>query len=233
MSSEDLFERPVFIVGLPRSGTSLVTGMLQRCGLWLGRTMPGDAFNPKGYFENAALREGIVKPILRRFGVDPLGVHALPPPDAALAVPALKAMVRDALRQQDYEGTSRWGYKGNKLALIWQLWDTHFPRADWIIVQRSTADVIASCMNTPFMAQHSSDPMFWRDFVAKRAARLDELCASHVIKHEIDAGSLIAGDLNNMQRLVESLGLNWTAAARDFVNPRLWQTWQRESRGAG
>ncbi len=230
MPSADFFERPVFIVGLPRSGTSLVAGMLQLCGLWLGRTVPGNAHNPKGYFENAALREGIVKTILHRLGVDPLGVHTLPSPDAAFAMPELKSMVFEVLRQQGYDGMVRWGYKGNKLALIWRLWNMHFPRADWVIVQRRREDVIESCIRTQFMAQHSSEPAFWRDVLTKRMARLDELRESSVTCHHLDTDSLIAGDLVGMQRLVDALGLTWTDAARDFVDPLLWRRSQRAAR---
>ncbi|HEX3718534.1 MAG TPA: sulfotransferase [Verrucomicrobiae bacterium] len=47
---------PVFIIGMHRSGTSAVSGALEKLGLSVGKTvMPPHAENPKGYFENLAL----------------------------------------------------------------------------------------------------------------------------------------------------------------------------------
>jgi hypothetical protein len=222
----DLIGRPVLIVGLPRSGTSLVAGSLMLCGLWLGRIVGGNAYNPKGYFENATIREGIVKPILQRLGADPLGVKALPRPDALFDVPQLKASVAEVLRSQGYGSQQRWGYKGNKLALIWRLWDRHFPEADWILVERPAEEIVASCLRTPFMAHHSSDPAFWHDFVLRRNARINEIKQSHVRWQTIDASALAAGDVEQLRSMVDRLGLAWSDAVRDFIDPGLWRRWQ-------
>lgn len=43
----------VFIAGMHRSGTSMVTGLLQMCGLYLGDNLnPPRKDNPKGFFED-------------------------------------------------------------------------------------------------------------------------------------------------------------------------------------
>jgi len=43
----------IFIVGMHRSGTSLVTGLLHKCGLYLGNNLlMGARDNPKGHFED-------------------------------------------------------------------------------------------------------------------------------------------------------------------------------------
>ena len=34
-------DKPIFVLGLARSGTSLIAGALKTCGAWLGRTVPG------------------------------------------------------------------------------------------------------------------------------------------------------------------------------------------------
>src|SRR5262245_12708768 len=109
MPSADSVGRPVLIAGLPRSGTSLVAGSLMHCGLWLGRTVGGNAHNPKGYFENAAIREGVVKPILERLGADPLGVRSLPRSGVGFDVPQLRAYLAQVLQRQGYDGQQRWG----------------------------------------------------------------------------------------------------------------------------
>lgn len=43
----------VFVMGMHRSGTSMVTGILQKCGLFLGNNLlMGARDNPKGHFED-------------------------------------------------------------------------------------------------------------------------------------------------------------------------------------
>src|SRR5579859_5299153 len=62
--------RPVCITGRHRTGTSVVAGLLQRHGLWLGDEadiMPADPYNPDGYFENNRLVE-VNDAILSAFG---------------------------------------------------------------------------------------------------------------------------------------------------------------------
>jgi len=59
----------LMIIGMHRSGTSLVTSYLENCGLNLGNNlMPPDEGNPKGYYENLDLynfQNGI---LLEQFG---------------------------------------------------------------------------------------------------------------------------------------------------------------------
>jgi hypothetical protein len=43
----------IFVLGMHRSGTSMVTGILHICGAWLGKKLlMGAKDNPKGHFEN-------------------------------------------------------------------------------------------------------------------------------------------------------------------------------------
>ena len=57
------FDSPIFVLGLPRSGTSLITGSLNICGAWVGSTFSGDANNPEGFFEHIIIRENVTKNI--------------------------------------------------------------------------------------------------------------------------------------------------------------------------
>ena len=50
---EGNLQMKIFIMGMHRSGTSLVTGLLQRCGLYLGNNLLMTAKdNPKGHYED-------------------------------------------------------------------------------------------------------------------------------------------------------------------------------------
>ncbi len=46
---------PIVVLGCPRSGTSLVAGLLHAHGVWVGDCRAADEHNPRGYFENKAI----------------------------------------------------------------------------------------------------------------------------------------------------------------------------------
>ena len=217
------FNAPVLVTGLPRSGTSMVTGLLGLSGLWLGHTVPGGKENIRGFFENAILREHVHKEILRQGGFDPLGVRRLPPPAWHPVVRNLRAVVAAVLTAQQYDGRQIWGFKDAKLTLTWRLWHEHFPQARWIVVRRPDDEVIASCLRTSFMKQHSSDPLFWRQFVAEYLERLAALQRVVGWSRTIEAGDMAAARFDALERLVVELGLTWRPdAMRAFVAPEQW-----------
>jgi hypothetical protein len=222
------FNAPVLVVGLPRSGTSMVTGLLALCGLWLGHTVPGGKENVHGFFESVVLRERVQKEILRQGKFDPSGVRLLPSVTWHPIVRNLREVVGAALAVQQYDGRQIWGFKDAKLTLTWRLWHQHFPRARWIIVRRSDDEVIASCLRTSFMKQHSGDPAFWRQFVADYLERLAALQREVGWSRSIEAGDLVAGRFDTMEQIVGELGLNWRMdMVRGFIAPECWNTRQQ------
>jgi len=221
--SSPAFDTPVLVTGLPRSGTSMVTGLLGLCGLWLGHTVPGGEENVRGFFENIILRERVQKEILRQGGFDPLGVRRLPPSVWHPIVRDLREVVGAGLAAQQYDGRQIWGFKDAKLTLTWRLWNEHFPRARWIIVRRPDEEIIASCLRTNFMKQHSSDPAFWRQFVDDYLERLAALQRVVGRSRVIEAGDVAAARFDALERLVGELGLAWRPdAVRAFIAPEYW-----------
>ena len=69
---------PILITGCARSGTSLVAGIINMRGAFGGKMSGPNMNNAKGMFENARIRNDIVKPYYRSIGVDPLGQYPLP-----------------------------------------------------------------------------------------------------------------------------------------------------------
>ncbi len=202
--------QPVLVTGVPRSGTSLTMGLLQRCGLWLGKTVPGGASNPDGFFENTAIREGIVKPLLKDLGCDPLGVKTLPTLAPKYVLPDLRERVTESIEAEGYSGARPWGYKDAKMALVWNIWAEAFPDATWVIVSRNVDDVVRSCLKTHFMSQHSTDPMFWRNFYEIYTQRLNQMRASvngRVI--EVRYEDLIGGNLSSIDAICKHTGLTF------------------------
>ncbi len=213
-------EHPVLVTGVPRSGTSLTMGLLHRCGLWTGKTVPGGPPNPDGFFESIAIREKIVKSILKdSLGCDPLGVSTLPTPAPKYVLPDLRERVIESIEAEGYSGEGPWGYKDAKMALMWNLWTEAFPDATWVIVSRTPEDVVRSCINTRFMAQHSRDPMFWRYFHEAYTQRLAQL-RSHVNGQitEVRYEKLVSGDFSAIEAACERAGLIFDSAkAQSFA----------------
>ncbi|WP_163846786.1 sulfotransferase [Pseudooceanicola aestuarii] len=205
--------RPVFIAGLPRSGTSMVTRALNRCGLWVGETVAGNADNPQGYYENRAIRDRIVKPLLKSMGADPLGVSPLPRWETLPPAPALAATLLRAIRAQGYDGRAVWGFKDPKITLLWPLFAEAFPQATWVIVHRDRAAVLRSLTRASFMKRHSTSEEFWVPFCNAYAHRLHRLRDSGLRVVEVEADAVMAGDLDPLAAVCAATGLDWDAGA--------------------
>lgn len=220
----DYFNAPIFVLGLPRSGTSLLAGILKICGAWLGNTVPGGGVeNPKGFFENIYLREQVNKKILNRLDVDPLGVQKLPSLESLPPVHGLKEVIRTGLEENGYDHLHPWLFKDAKLTLLWPVYLEAFPNAHWIIVRRETEHIIASCLNTSFMKKQSSDYQFWVNWANEYLTRLETLKQTQCSWSEIWSPKIINGELDELAILVEQLGLHWQPKiAQQFINPDYW-----------
>lgn len=217
---------PILITGLPRSGTSLAAGALAICGAWSGSTGAPSPWNRKGSFENEALKDRFVKPVLSLIGADPLGLDPLPargsvpPVDPA----AFRALVLAEITRQGWDGKRRWLFKDAKLALIAPLWVAAFPEADWIVVRRRRDAVIASALRAEPMARRLGyDWMRWKTWAHDYLAHLENLAAVVLLRTEIWPARDIFEDTAGLAQTVKSLGLTWRPdALADFVDPRLW-----------
>lgn len=212
---------PIFVTGLPRSGTSLVTGVLNICGAWVGDTFPGDPFNRKGTFENKAIRENLLKPYLALIPSDPLGLDPLPPLNVEPFIDPQRwrKLVLDTVSAQGYRG-GPWAYKDAKLALCWRIWAEAFPDAKWVIAHRPGEDVIASCIRAEPMARRMGyRAERWIEWASAYEKHRDGITRK-VVPVRSDA---LFGDLAGIARVVEQLGLTWRSGiVRDFIDRRLW-----------
>jgi hypothetical protein len=217
-------KKPIFITGLPRSGTSMIAGLLDHCGVWTGKTVGSDIKNnPKGYFENIQIREKLIKPLLSAMNCDPLGVVKLPPFPLLNKVNGLSESFERLICNEGYSGERYWLYKDAKLSLFWMPLVREFPEATWIIVRRPVADVIKSCLKTSFMRQHSDDHDFWLGFSSEYLIRLGGLMDAIPNVYEIWADSLVDGNKESMRQLLRVLNLNEQLFNENqFINHQYW-----------
>jgi hypothetical protein len=213
--------QPVFVLGLPRSATSMTTRVLHAHGLWLGDTVPGNSENPQGYFESRAIRDGIVKPMLRKLGADHFGIRSLPAWDVLPPDPTLRHRIARQLEQEGYDGTVPWGFKDPKLTLLWRVFDRAFPEAIWVIVSRDRAKVIDSLCRTSFMARHSTSPEYWVPFCNAYDHRLELLRGSGAQVFDVNSDALSGGQFDQIRQVIEAAGLvfDQTKATGALVRP--------------
>lgn len=214
---------PILITGAARSGTSLTAGIISRCGAFGGETSGPNRYNPKGMFENTAIREKLVKPYLLSLGVDPKGQYPLP--DVANLTQPLgwRKFIEDTMVEQGYK-TGPWYYKGAKMCLIYPIWVHAFPDAKWVIVRRSKADIVNSCMRTGFMRAYK-DEAGWGRWVDHHLWCFDMMkrdLGDRVV--EFWPSEIFVGDnLEPAETLVKSLGLPFDRrAVSNFVERRLY-----------
>jgi hypothetical protein len=192
-----------FVTGCARSGTTLTMSVLRACGANLGNT---NTLN-----EITGIRDGLVKPYLKRAGADPLGQHPLPdhvPPDDHW-----RRKVEMAAGEADVA-------KIIKGVLFWPLWVQHFPEARWLIVMRDPERIAQSCVRTSFMRAYTSTDD-WRWWAQQYHARCSEL-AAQAQTFTVWPGRFVRGDFGEIREAVEFLGYTWNEAAREVVNPSRW-----------
>lgn len=230
---------PILITGAARSGTSMVAGLINMCGAFGGDMSGPTRNNARGMFENACIRNQIVKPYLRQQGYDPMGQFPLP--DVShLPIPAdWKDRIRTVLAEEGLTPDARWMYKGAKICLMWPVWAHAFPRAKWVIVRRRSADIADSCCKTNFMrafrrqefrkavgARTERDGWIW--WIRQHEQRFVEMLNEGVDAKIVWPERMVSGDYSQMHELIDWLGLEWTEQVYQFIDPKLWKARRKQ-----
>lgn len=122
----------VFVTGIPRSGTSFLTGLISQMGFSLGSKKslkPANEHNRYGYFENRSIMS-ISDSILKQLGGS---FHELPNfhKNWAADFPDEKEQILSLVNKQRIELI-----KDNRLLVLSDLYDELFPDALWIYISR-------------------------------------------------------------------------------------------------
>jgi len=155
---------PLIVLGMHRSGTSMVVGMLQLLGVYLdpdlmpggqSELIPGDRARTDGYGEAVAFRLAN-EAVMRRAGSDWQHVDRFlsvrdRPNFASASVRQLVAASNSSLKTgflDRYPGGSpaEWGWKDPRNSLTLPYWLTIFPQARLLHVRRDTQAVVNSLM---------------------------------------------------------------------------------------
>jgi hypothetical protein len=166
----------ICVAGMPRSGTSLVTQALHRCGLHLGRPdelMPAAPDNTDGYWEHLAFVQ-INERLLAANG----GTWFAPP--ATLhPTPSITAAAQAAVAA--FDGREPWGWKDPRNAVTLPFWQGLLPAVQVIVCLRHPAETAASLAASALIPRtwrfywpvtRDDSPIALRDRPARRLGRL-------------------------------------------------------------
>lgn len=154
---------PVLVVGMHRSGTSLVAGMLATLGVYMDPLFapafeqplaaPGTVARRNGYAEAVAFRL-LNESLLGRAGanwkqVTPFLQHRDRPSFASVSLLKMQAatyttLQRNYLQPRDNAPISAWGWKDPRTSLLLPYWLRLFPQARILHVRRNPEAVIDS-----------------------------------------------------------------------------------------
>lgn len=140
---------------MPRSGTSLVTQLLHRCGLDLGppdQLMPASINNTDGFWENLRFVR-LNEALLAASG----GTWFAPPP-ALRPTPAITAEAKSILAQ--FEGREPWGWKDPRNAVTLPFWKALLPSMKVLVCLRHPAETAASLVASTLIPPSWS--FYWR-----------------------------------------------------------------------
>lgn len=233
---------PILITGAARSGTSMVAGIINICGAFGGKMSGPTRNNAKGMFENARIRNNILKPYLREHGLDPMGQYPLPDINNLPASSGWKELVERIMVEDGYR-KGPWMYKGAKACLTWPVWNNAFPDAKWVIVRRKTGDIVSSCLKTNFMRAFRNQNMQkavgvnteldgWTWWVHQHKKRFNEMIDAGLNCVIVWPEKMVTGDYTHAKEMIEFLGLEWKEKKiKNFIDPKLWKS--REKLGIG
>jgi hypothetical protein len=228
MLSPDHAARPLIVVGMHRSGTSLVGSLLMEAGIDLGPELLGAGTgNARGHFEDV----DFLRLHQRALQSQGLGVHGyvtagdIEFPDAL--VEEAQALIVSRLAR----GVP-WGWKDPRTTLFLDFWDQLLPEARYLCVFRRPWEVVDSLLRRG----HEVDEMFsthpeiaaavWKHYNQKILALLDRYPHRCML---LESTQLAADPAGLIARISDVLSLPMTAA-REVFEPSLFHRDDSSSR---
>lgn len=144
----------ICVAGMPRSGTSVVTQLLHRCGLSLGpaeQLMPASPNNTDGFWENlrfVRLNERLLKANGGTWFAPPATLHA---------TPKLTREGQSIVAQ--FENAEPWLWKDPRNAVTLPFWKTLLPSMKVLVCVRHPAETASSLVASTLLPP--SWPLYW------------------------------------------------------------------------
>jgi hypothetical protein len=136
--------KTLIILGMHRSGTSLVAQWLHKSGINLGENlMDGNASNQDGHFEDMDFHD-LHESILNENNIPYGALKALP---EKIHVSETHRNLAKKIIKERQEKFSQWGWKDPRTCLFIPLYKSLLPDAHYIVVLRDKSSVVSSLIN--------------------------------------------------------------------------------------
>lgn len=237
---KDYTESPILITGCARSGTSMIGGIIHKCGAWKGETRGPTKYNQKGMFENKAMVTTLVKPYLRELGFDRNGQYPLPETSDIKIPTDFRERVFNILKEEGWTPDQPWMWKCVKMTLMWPVWHYAFPNTKWIIVRRKSSDIVNSCMKTGFMKAYQNvdiqkkvgaktEQEGWLWWIRQHEEKWVEMMQKGLNVKVVWPQRMFEHDYAQMKETIEWLGLEYDSkAVLDFIEPKFWHARKKQ-----
>jgi len=211
MKSEQL----ILITGVERSGSTLISRVLQMCGANAGQT--------NKMCENTFLRSlslNIIQPL----------ILACEMPDYLdlKEITNWKELVETELGKQE----TPFMYKDSQITQLWTLWHEAYKDAKWIIVRRRTGDILNSLHETAYMTRFKiianqmqigalNEKEGWLWWVHEYERHFVDMIEAGVNHKIVWAERMRDGDFDQMKEVVDWCGLSWNEEVEDVMKTLL------------
>jgi hypothetical protein len=136
----------IIIAGMHRSGTSLITQWLSKCGLNIGEyCMGAGPANLDGHFEDLEFIR-LHEDILNDNGLPKTGLTDLP----VTTISEYNKRRFENLFQQKDEFFDQWGWKDPRTCLFLNYYKNHFPDSNYLFIIRDHLSVVSSLLHREF-----------------------------------------------------------------------------------
>jgi hypothetical protein len=194
--------RPIIVVGTPRSGTSMTAGLFAQHGVWVGPCKDGDSKNPKGYYESLPFKELLISKCGRI-------VHA---GQLARPIPRWTEHVHSILARNGYDG-GPWLVKHS--AMYWPVWRDFRPI--WVCCRRDPRAIERSGKASGYLTKPQA--------IQPHIKQMEHLRDQHGA-HEVWPETFVNGDFSALVPAFEEAGLTFNhQIAEAFVEPSAWHQW--------
>lgn len=226
-------KHPIVITGIPRSGASMIAGVVHRCGAF-----GGEMSGYKGVNENDAIKETLEKPYLASVWADEMGQYPLPEKRRIKIPVTWKESVEEIMERQGYKD-GEWFYKSSRATLLWEIWHNAYPHAKWVIVRRRTGDIVESCKKTGYMKAFKSEDKQkavgvkteeegWLWWVHEYEKRFVEMIIEGLDCKVVYPARLVYGDYSQLYEMLDWLKLKWSPKIFNYIDPLLETTRKKE-----
>lgn len=216
-----MLDNPIIIAAPPRSGTTMVAGLLKKHGIWVGKA------RVTKYPESNSLiatENQDIKKLMKILA----GVFEYRNWNAGLP----KMQVNDAekwgcwLRSEITKivpDNTVWLIKTAWTLIFYDIWKAAFPDAKWIIIDRRISYIIKSVKRHPVMCRHSGSKLkrYINALKKKQAVIWDDLGIKQC--HYLYADALATSHIGIAGSLLTFCGVTFNPdITRDFIKPEMW-----------